>query len=216
MNGSGTRYCLAFNWMVNHKLSLKITIHGNGSQSQDIFNILNLLSEIYQYGTEFVAERVKVRVYNQGTDAARIQDLFERTFGIPLIITLDWKYINALNYSNLKDLFENSTIMDNTNYVEYDLDSALYKFTSTNRDGDIDIIIEIEKYIASDPDIVNFLTLERLIYITIREWISNCKSLSVYVRNCGIDDVWRLQDSLSELCDIKLVLIKQEWRYILA
>ena len=106
--------------------------------------------------------------------------------------------------------------MDNTNYVEYDLDSALYKFTSTNRDGDIDIIIEIEKYIASDPDIVNFLTLERLIYITIREWISNCKSLSVYVRNCGIDDVWRLQDSLSELCDIKLVLIKQEWRYILA
>ena len=95
MNGSGTRYGLAFNWMVNHKLSLKITIHGNGSQSQDIFNILNLLSEIYQYGTEFVAERVKVRVYNQGTDAARIQDLFERTFGIPLIITLDWKYINA-------------------------------------------------------------------------------------------------------------------------
>ena len=216
MNGSGTRYGLAFNWMVNHKLSLKITIHGTGSQSQDIFNILNVLSEIYQYGTEFVAERVKVRVYNQGTDAARIQDLFERTFGIPLIITLDWKYINALNYSNLKDLFENSTIMDNTSYVEYDLDSALYKFTSTNRDGDIDIIIEIEKYIASDPDIVNFLTLERLIYITIREWISNCKSLSVYVRNCGIDDVWRLQDSLSELCDIKLVLIKQEWRYILA
>ena len=83
--------------------------------------------------------------------------------------------------------------MDDTSYVEYHQDCALYKLTSTNCEDEIDMIIEIKRYIESDPDIVNLLTLERLIYTTIREWISDCKSLSVYVGNCEIGSVWQLR-----------------------
>ena len=95
MNGSGTAYGLSYNWSVDDSLLLTITIHGNGTQSQNFLAILSILSDIYVYGTGLTAENIKVRVHNQGTDAARVQDLFERNYGICLVITLDWKFINA-------------------------------------------------------------------------------------------------------------------------
>ena len=104
--------------------------------------------------------------------------------------------------------------MDAQNYNEYYLESAVYKTSATKFNSQINILIEIEKNESTDSNIVNFLDLERVIYLTIREWTTTSDKLFVDVRNMGIDDVGQLQDSLIEICGLNQVLIKQEWQFI--
>ena len=104
-------------------------------------------------------------------------------------------------------------MMAEENYFEFHLNCAIYKCTTTTNGSEINMLIEIEKWQETDPDIVNFLALERCIYLSIREWADRSRKLYVDVRNCGIDDVCKLQDSLSNMFNI-IVLIKKEWRFI--
>ena len=58
---------------------------------------MSILEEIYIDETGVVAEKVTVRIFNQGADFARFQELFENRYGICPIVTLDWQLIRVLN-----------------------------------------------------------------------------------------------------------------------
>ena len=95
MDGHLYRHSLRIYWTFDEDLHLNIKIHGYGGRSNNINDLMSILEEIYIDETGVVAEKVTVRIFNQGADSARLQELFENRYGICPIVTLDWQFIRA-------------------------------------------------------------------------------------------------------------------------
>ena len=95
MDGHLNRYSLSIYWNLNKDLHLTIKIYGYGALNHNITEMLDIFKEIFIEETGLIAEKVTIRLIHQGTDAGRLQEIFESRYGICPIIALDWKFIRA-------------------------------------------------------------------------------------------------------------------------